>query len=224
MDLNWIWKAVVIILAGTFLLRFAGRKSISQMTLAQTVIMVGIGSLLIQPVAGRNIWVTIGVGGVLILTLIAMEYGQIKSDKLESFITGKSKMVIENGEINETNLRKMRLTVDQMEMKLRQGNVARISDIKWATLEPNGQLGFILKDHLQPATKQDVDQMKNDIQELKTLLNQRLPKVKLITKFNEPAVEPKTPPATHTTENNQPDIFSEVNYKSHETPPPKYLQ
>ncbi len=223
MDFNWIWKAVLIIVAGTFLLRFAGRKSISQMTLAQTVIMIGIGSLLVQPLSDRNIWVTIGVGAVLILTLIVMEYGQIKSDKLENFITGKSKMVIENGELNVKNIKKMRLTVDQLEMKLRQGNVARISDVKWATLEPNGQLGFILKDHLQPATKQDVEQIQNDIKELKMLFNQRLPKVKLITKFNEPAVEP-TPPASQKQENEQPDIFSEVNYKSHETPPPKYLQ
>ncbi|MBE4907955.1 DUF421 domain-containing protein [Bacillus luteolus] len=223
MDFSWVWKAVLIIVAGTFLLRFAGRKSISQMTLAQTVIMIGIGSLLVQPVAGRNIWVTIGVGAVLILTLIAMEYGQIKSDKLENFITGKSKMVIENGEVNVKNLKKMRLTVDQLEMKLRQGNVARINDIKWATLEPNGQIGFLLKDQLQPATKQDVEQIQKDIQELKMLFNQRLPKVKLITKFNEPAVEP-TPPASQKQENDQPDIFSEVNYKSHETPPPKYLQ
>lgn len=221
MDFNWIWKAVVIIVAGTFLLRFAGRKSISQMTLAQTVIMIGIGSLLVQPLSDRNIWVTIGVGAVLIVTLIAMEYGQIKSDKMESFITGKSKMVVENGEINENNLKKMRLTVDQLEMKLRQGNVAKISDLKWATLEPNGQIGFLLKDHLQPATKQDVEQIKNDIQELKTLFNQRIPKVKLITKYNEPAVEPT---ASQKQDNDQPDIFSEVNYKSHETPPPKHLQ
>ena len=46
MDLDWIWKAVLIVLSGTLLLRIAGRKSISQMTLAQTVIMIGIGSLL----------------------------------------------------------------------------------------------------------------------------------------------------------------------------------
>ncbi|QOR65510.1 DUF421 domain-containing protein [Cytobacillus suaedae] len=223
MDFSWIWKAVLIIVAGTFLLRFAGRKSISQMTLAQTVIMIGIGSLLVQPLAGRNIWVTIGVGAVLILTLIAIEYGQIKSDKLETFITGKSKMIIENGELNVKNIKKMRLTVDQVEMKLRQGNVARISDIKWATLEPNGQIGFLLKDNLQPATKQDVEQIQKDIQEIKMLINQRLPKVKLITKFNEPAVEP-TPPASQKQEYDQSDIFSEVNYKSHETPPPKYLQ
>lgn len=58
MDWDWIWKSVLLVVGGTILLRIAGRKSIAQMTLAQTVIMVGIGSLLIQPVAGFNISLT----------------------------------------------------------------------------------------------------------------------------------------------------------------------
>jgi uncharacterized membrane protein YcaP (DUF421 family) len=90
MEFGWIWKAILIVLGGTILLRIAGRKSIAQMTLAQTVIMVGIGSLLVQPVANKNIWVALGIGGVLILTLIAMEWGQLKFNFLEKFITGKA--------------------------------------------------------------------------------------------------------------------------------------
>lgn len=224
MEFDWIWKAVLIVLAGTLLLRFAGRKSISQMTLAQTVIMVGIGSLLIQPVAGKSIWVTFGVGGVLIVTLIVMEYGQIKSDGIESLITGKSKIIIEDGTLNEKNLRKMRLTVDQLEMKLRQGNVAKISDVKWATLEPNGQLGYTLKDDMQTATKKDLEQLRTDFQGLHDLINKRLPNVKLVTQFNQPVANSSGDVTNQPQSNNQQDIFSEVKDKSHETSPPKYLQ
>ncbi|WP_399457266.1 hypothetical protein [Virgibacillus dokdonensis] len=99
MEWSWVWKAVLIIIGGTLLLRLAGRKSISQMTLAQTVIMIGIGSLLIQPLAGKNIWTTLGVGTVLVLTLIVIEFAQIKSDSFEGIITGKSKVLIHNGVI-----------------------------------------------------------------------------------------------------------------------------
>ncbi|MFZ0474808.1 MAG: YetF domain-containing protein, partial [Halobacillus sp.] len=107
--MDWIWKAILIIIVGTIILRIAGRKSISQMTLSQTVIMIAIGSLLIQPVAGKNVWVTFGVGGVLVLTLIAMEVMQVKFDFMEKFLTGKSKPVIVNGQLNDQNLKKMRL-------------------------------------------------------------------------------------------------------------------
>ncbi len=170
MDWDWIWKAILIIVVGTLILRVAGRKSISQMTLAQTVIMIGIGSLLIQPVAGKNIWVTFGVGAVLVLTLIVVEYSQLKLNWFEKFITGQSVPIISNGQLHEKNLKKLRFTVDQLEMKLRQQNVSSITDLKSATLEPNGQVGYELKDDKKPATKQDIDDLKNELITLKESL------------------------------------------------------
>ncbi|WP_079526407.1 DUF421 domain-containing protein [Halobacillus hunanensis] len=170
MEWDWIWKAILIIVVGTLILRVAGRKSISQMTLAQTVIMIGIGSLLIQPVAGKNIWVTFGVGAVLVLTLIVIEYSEVKMNWFEKFITGQSVSIISNGQLQEKNLKKLRFTVDQLEMKLRQQNVSSITDLKSATLEPNGQVGYELKDDKKPATKQDIDDLKKELLTLKESL------------------------------------------------------
>jgi uncharacterized membrane protein YcaP (DUF421 family) len=170
MEWSWIWKSVLIVLGGTLLLRIAGRKSISQMTLAQTVIMIGIGSLLIQPLAGENVWTTLGVGILLVITLIIMEFVQVKSDKIETLITGKAKVLIENGRLNEKNLKKYRLTVDQLEMNFRQNNIARMSDVEWATLEPNGQIGYSLKQDAQPATSKQLRELKEELQQLKDLL------------------------------------------------------
>jgi uncharacterized membrane protein YcaP (DUF421 family) len=169
--MDWIWKAVLIIIVGTIILRIAGRKSISQMTLSQTVIMIGIGSLLIQPVAGKNIWVTFGVGGVLVLTLMVMEFSQVKFDFMERFLTGRSVAIIENGQLNEKNLKKLRFTVDQLEMKLRQMNITSLADVKSATLEPNGQVGYELKEEKRPATKKDIDDLNSQIQSLRKMLN-----------------------------------------------------
>ncbi|MBD1223524.1 DUF421 domain-containing protein [Virgibacillus halodenitrificans] len=214
MEFDWIWKAILIVVGGTTLLRIAGRKSISQMTLAQTVIMIGIGSLLIQPVAGKNIWVTLGVGGILVLTLILMESLQIKGDFFENLISGKSKVVIENGKLNEKNLKKMRLTIDQLETNLRQHNVTNIEDVQWATLEPNGQVGFTLKPSAQPATKQDLLKLKEDLQlkldqiafQNNNQFIQNLQQNSLVNKESD---------------NN---LFAEVKQQEHTQPPPEHLQ
>lgn len=207
MELDWIWKAVLIVVAGTLLLRVAGRKSISQMTLTQTVIMIGIGSLLIQPVAGKNIWTTIGVGLVLVLTLMVMEYLQVKSDRVERMITGKSKLLMENGQLIEKNFKKLRMTVDQLEMKLRQQGVSKLSDVKWATLEPNGQVGVELMPEAKPVTMKDFEQLQAQVQRLITMLE----------------VQPSTRrPVSQEVEGE--DIFKEIQYPSSVTPPPKHLQ
>ncbi|WP_449354922.1 DUF421 domain-containing protein [Virgibacillus natechei] len=212
MEFDWIWKAVVIIIGGTLLLRLAGRKSISQMTLAQTAIMIGIGSLLIQPVAGENIWVTFGVGAILVLTLIVMEFLQIKGDFFENLITGKSKVLIENGTLNEKNLRKLRLTVDQLEMNLRQQNITRISEVQWATLEPNGQLGYALKPEAQAATKKDLQQLETMQQTLDQIVHH-------LGMMNANQANPQPLPPDQ-----QEDLFAEVKRKSHKNVPPKHLQ
>jgi uncharacterized membrane protein YcaP (DUF421 family) len=213
MELEVIWKAVMVILAGTFLLRVAGRKSISQMTLAQTVLMIGLGSLLVQPIAQKGFWTTVAVGGVLILTLMVLEYGQLKFDVLEKLITGKSLVLVENGQLKEKNLKKLRLTVDQLEMQLRQSGVSKISDVKWATLEPNGRMGYLLNEQAQYATKED-------IQKIMDLINTKMPYVKLVTQQADESAAMKSGASTTSSQ----DIFSEIANGKHADPPPTKLQ
>ncbi len=164
MDLHFIWKAIVVVLGGILILRLAGRKSISQLTVAQTVMMIAVGSLIIQPVGDRNIWITMMITFLMVSTLLFIEYIVLKSDTLETFIYGKSLIVVENGQINEGNLKKLRLTVDMLEVRLRQQNIQHFSDLKWATIEPNGQLGYMLKSNKQYATKEDIDMLKSLIE------------------------------------------------------------
>ncbi|MGV3465888.1 MAG: DUF421 domain-containing protein [Heyndrickxia sp.] len=213
MEWDFLWKAILIVLEGTVLLRFAGRKTISQMTLAETVIMIAIGTLLIQPVAGKNIWITFLVADVLIGTLLIMEYVQMKSDRFEKWITGKAVVVIDNGNLNEKNLWKLRLTVDQLEMKLRQNSVSKISDVKWATLEPNGQLGYELKHDAQPVTKKDFEDFKQTIVNL-------IPSNSQLTHINEILSLLNKQYQFE----NQENIFEEVKNKEHPFPVPKHLQ
>lgn len=81
----------------------------------------------------------------------------MKSNALEKFITGKPKVVIENGQL--------RLTIDQLEMRLRNQGVAKLEHVKSATIEPNGQLGYELKESEKPLT----------IGEFKNLMNLYFP-------------------------------------------------
>lgn len=211
MDLNLIWKSVVIVIGGTILLRVAGRKSISQMTLSQVVIMIGIGSLLVQPLVGKNVWNTLFVGLTLVLTLVIIEYSQIKSDKLEKFISGKSKVLIDNGKLQTDQLKKLRLSVDLLEMKLRQSSVTNMNDVQYATLEPNGQVGFELKENKKPATKEDITFIMEEIQQLKQKMGIYPLRTATITQQEQPSSSATT-------------LFTEVVKNKNNPQPPQELQ
>ncbi|WP_425448223.1 DUF421 domain-containing protein [Dethiothermospora halolimnae] len=152
-------RILALIAGGTILLRVAGRKSISQMTIAQTIIMISIGSLIVQPIGNKSVLRTLGIAAIFIGFLLFVEWIQIKSNAFENFITGKSKVIIENGKVVPKNLKKLRLTVDQLEIRLRQQGISSISHVKTATLEANGQLGYELKRHAKPLTIGEFEKM-----------------------------------------------------------------
>ena len=160
-DVEFIMKSFLLVISGIILLRIAGRKSISQMTLAQTVIMISIGSIIIQPIIETSVIRTITATVIFILTLIIIEWTQVKFNFMEKFITGKSKILIDDGNIQTDQLKKHRLTVDQLEMFIRQQGISKLSDIKTATLEPNGKLGYELKEDAKPLTIGEFKKMIN---------------------------------------------------------------
>ncbi|MBV6681965.1 DUF421 domain-containing protein [Bacillus thuringiensis] len=155
----FIGQSFLLVLCGIFLLRIAGRKSISQMTLAQTFIMISIGTIMVQPIVDKSITKAIIGGAIFVITVITLEYLQLKYNSIERFIIGKPKIIIEDGTLHIENLKKLRMTVDQLEMKLRNNGISRIEDIKTATIEPNGLLGYELYKELTPLTTEEFKQI-----------------------------------------------------------------
>ncbi len=150
--MDFIWKSIVVLTAGILLLRLSGRKSIAQLTIGTTIVMISIGTIIVQPIVEQSIWKAIMAAAIFVLTLIFIEYLQMKFNMIENFFQGKSMTIIENGKPVLKNLRKMRMTVDKMETQLRQKGIKNISDVKTATLEPNGRIGYELMPDQQPLT------------------------------------------------------------------------
>ncbi|WP_338749092.1 DUF421 domain-containing protein [Bacillus sp. FJAT-52991] len=152
-------KACLMLFVGIVLLRIAGRKSVTHMTVAQTVIMISIGSIIIQPFIEHKLAGSIIAASVFVAILLIMEWLQIKFNFMERLLTGVGIPVIQNGQLVEKNLRKLRYTVDQLETKLREKGVSSIDYVKWATVEPNGKVSYELKEEHKPLTKKDLYDM-----------------------------------------------------------------
>ncbi|OZI12977.1 hypothetical protein CEW92_03765 [Bacillaceae bacterium SAS-127] len=157
--LEIVGKASIMLFVGIVLLRIAGRKSVTHMTVAQTMIMISIGSIIIQPFIEHKLSGSIIAACVFIAILLLMEWVQLKFNFMEWLLTGVAVPVIQDGKIIEKNLKKLRYTVDQLEMNLRERGVSSIDHVKWATVEPNGKIGHELKEEHKPLTKKDLYDM-----------------------------------------------------------------
>lgn len=159
MDLSWhlIWKCIFLVLTGILLLRLSGRKSIAQMNVATTVIMISIGELIAQGIIEKSVWRAIASVAMFLVVLVVLEFLEIRSERIQNLITGEAVVVIRDGQLDMQALRKLRITVKQLEMRLRQLGISNMADIKQGVIEANGELGYELTEAATPVTKRDLE-------------------------------------------------------------------
>lgn len=166
-----IFKTISTIIYGALILRIAGRKSLSQMTIAQTVVMLAVGTVLIEPLVGNQLIDTYIIVAVAVFTLIMIEFAEIKIPYLKKLFTGEPVIIIKDGEIDRESLKRVRMTIQQVEMELRQASISNASEVQWATLEPNGQFGYILKDEFQNISKKEYQHLLDRLAIIEKRLN-----------------------------------------------------
>lgn len=155
--------AIIMICVGFFAMRLAGRKSLSQMTIAQTVIMIAVGSILVEPVKSNSVLITICSIMIFILVLILLEWISFIFPKFERWFVGEKRIIIYEGEILHENLKKLRMTKEILEMNLRLKGIADYSKIHIATMETNGHIGIKLKDNFESVDKHEFKKFEQDI-------------------------------------------------------------
>src|SRR5699024_12406549 len=79
------------------------------------------------------------------------------SKRFRNFIQGKSTVIIKEGKILEDNLKKERLSTDDLLYHLRENNVFKAADVEFALLEPTGTRTVMPKSAQQPLTRSDLN-------------------------------------------------------------------
>jgi uncharacterized membrane protein YcaP (DUF421 family) len=161
MDITWnlVWKCALTVVIGIVLMRLSGRKSIAQMTVATTVIMISIGELLSIGIIEHKIWRTAAAVALFLLTLIILEWIEVRSATFQKWLSGEPVVVIRDGQVDDRMLRKMRITYNQLDMRLRQKGITSLSEVRVGTIEINGELGFELYPHAKPLTVGEMEKL-----------------------------------------------------------------
>ena len=149
-------------------LEFAGRKSISQFTMIQAVVIIAIGETIFLPITEKNFGIvkTVVIAITLILFMIVMEWMEMKFNFIERIFTKKSVVIVEDGKLQIDVLKKNRMSIDQLEIQFRTLGISNYEELKSATIETNGQIGYEYKDMYKPITKFEMLQILNREDEL----------------------------------------------------------
>ncbi|MDR0268435.1 DUF421 domain-containing protein [Paenibacillus sp.] len=143
--------AVVVLFALT---RLLGKRQISQLSFFEYITGITIGDLAATiSLDVKGTWY-LGIISLSVWVLVSLgiEFLQLKSKKARDFIDSKSTVLIKDGKILEDNLKKERLTNEELLEQLRGKDVFKASEVEFAVMEPNGDVNVLLKKENQPLT------------------------------------------------------------------------
>jgi uncharacterized membrane protein YcaP (DUF421 family) len=140
-----VLRALVVYLFVLVLTRAVGRRELSTLEPFDLILLVMIGDLVQQGVTQNDFSVTgsfLAVGTIGVLTVL-FSYLPWRFQVLRPVLEGVPAILMENGDVVEKNLRRHRLTQEEIAAAARVQNIGSLSQVRWAVLETNGQISFI---------------------------------------------------------------------------------
>ena len=134
--------AFVLILVIT---RAVGRRELSSMEPFDLILLVVIGDLVQQGVTQSDYSLT-GATTVLVtmaVLVVATAWLSFRFARLRPLLEGEPTLLMVDGELLTRNLRRERMTVDEIRAEARLQSIGSLSDIRYAVLETNGKISFV---------------------------------------------------------------------------------
>ena len=136
------------------LTKLLGKRQVSQLSFFEYITGITIGSLAayISLDLDANWYLGLIALSVWVAVSLLIEFLQLKSKRIRDFIDFKATVMIKEGKILEGNLKKERLTSDELMEQLRKKSVFDVADVEFAILESSGEVNVMLVSEKQPLT------------------------------------------------------------------------
>ncbi len=125
--------------------RAVGRRELSSMEPFDLILLVVIGDLVQQGVTQSDYsltGMTIVIATLAVLTVVTA-YASFRIRALRPVLEGSPIVLVADGEILDRNLRRQRLTREELRAEARQQGIGSVADVRFAILETNGKISFL---------------------------------------------------------------------------------
>ena len=129
------------------LTRIIGRRELSQLAPFDLILLIILGDAIQQGLTQDDYSLTgamIAVGTMALLQVL-VSYTSFRIPWLRPVLEGHPIVLVQDGKPIEQNLRRERMTVEEVLEEARLQQIASLEDIRWAVLEPSGNISFIPK-------------------------------------------------------------------------------
>lgn len=148
------FRTVVMFAVILITMRILGKRQMGQLELTELVVAIMISELAVSPITNpdHRLWHGIVPVFVLLVCELVIAYVCMKHNKIRNIMIGKPSIIIQDGTLNQKEMKKNRLTLTELTENLRMQGHTDIQTIKYAILEVGGTLSVLPFAEHCPAT------------------------------------------------------------------------
>ena len=151
------YKTVFFYLILIAVIRLMGKRQVGQMEPSEFAVTMMVANLASMALENPEVPVRIGLAamGTVLVVERLLSWVSLRSIRLRRVLCGKPVILIDNGRLLRENLRKTRVTLDELSGHLREEGILEIQSVQFAILETNGALTVFPFPQFQPASAAD---------------------------------------------------------------------
>jgi uncharacterized membrane protein YcaP (DUF421 family) len=143
MDL--VIRAAVVFFFVFLVTRVVGRRQLSELEPFDFILLVVVGDLVQQGVTQSDESVT---GALIVISTIALlsvfvSWVSFYWRGARVVTEGEPLVIVEDGRVIERNLRRERITIEDLEEEVRKAQIESVAGLRWAILERDGHISCI---------------------------------------------------------------------------------
>lgn len=151
-------RSVVLYFAVVLAVRIMGKRQIGELQPSELVVTIMISELAALPLQDLNMPLIWGIMPMFLMVSLEllMSLFALKSMRFRAFFYGQSVLLIYQGEVNQYNLLRTRVSMEDIMGAMRGNGILSIEEVQAAVLETNGTISIIPKPKAAPPTAEDL--------------------------------------------------------------------
>ena len=152
-------RTAIIYIIFFFSVRIVGKRQIGELQLTEFITTLMMSELAVNSIQDISVPVSYSIIPVIFLLCaeIIISFLATKSQIMKKILFGSPSMIIKDGKIDQKQLSKLRMSVNELLSELRLKDCSSIEDVDYAIVEQNGKLSVFPKSKKQNVTKEDMN-------------------------------------------------------------------
>jgi uncharacterized membrane protein YcaP (DUF421 family) len=140
-----VLRAAVVFFVLLVVMRAVGRRELNTMEPFDVILLVVIGDLVQQGVTQSDYSLTGAVTVIATITLLTVttSYLSFRFRRLRPVLEGEPLVLLQDGRPIDRNLRRERITLEELRSAARQQQIGSLDGVRLAILETDGRISFI---------------------------------------------------------------------------------